>query len=80
MERLTSTLLRLMERIGHDDEGGSIINLPMTREDLADYAGLTIETVSRCFSRLRKQGVILLKDKGSVLVPHPEALERLAGD
>ncbi len=80
MERLTSTLLRLMERIGHDYEGGSMIDLPMTREDLADYAGLRFETVSRCFSQLRKKGVILLKDKGSVLVPHPEALERLAGD
>jgi CRP/FNR family transcriptional regulator len=80
MERLTSTLLRLMERTGRDHEGGSMIDLPMTREDLADYAGLRFETVSRCFSQLRKKGVILLKDKGSVLVPHPEALERLAGD
>jgi CRP/FNR family transcriptional regulator len=80
MERLTSTLLRLMERIGHNYEGGSAIDLPMTHEDLADYAGLRFETVSRCFSRLRQKGIILLKDKGSVLVPNPEDLEQLTGD
>lgn len=53
MERIASFLLELSERRG---DGG--ISLPMTRTDIADYLGLTMETVSRAFSQLKSGGII----------------------
>jgi CRP/FNR family transcriptional regulator len=50
-------------------------DLPLTRADMADFLGLTIETVSRQITRLRQDGVIALKANRHVTVPD---LERLA--
>jgi CRP/FNR family nitrogen fixation transcriptional regulator len=72
--RLASFLLTMSERNGD----GQHITLPMTRSDIADYLGLTIETVSRVFSQLRSQGVIQLKASTEVLVKSRHALEDLA--
>ena len=73
-ERLASFLLNMSERSGDAQH----ITLPMTRSDIADYLGLTIETVSRVFSQLRSQGVIQLKASSEVLVKSRDALEDLA--
>jgi len=43
--------------------------VPLTREAMADYLGLTIETVSRQFSALKKSGVIILEDARHIRVP-----------
>ena len=43
--------------------------LPLTREAMADYLGLTLETVSRQISALKKAGVIVLEGKRRVIVP-----------
>ena len=53
--------------------------LPMTRSDIADYLGLTIETVSRTLTALRKEGLIDIPSPGTVVVHNRPALERLAG-
>lgn len=53
MERIASFLLDLSAR---RDDGR--INLPMTRTDIGDYLGLTMETVSRAFSQLKTDGII----------------------
>ncbi len=53
---------------------GSKIELPMTRAEIADYLGLTIETVSRVFSKLRKEGVIDLPKPNQVYICKPERL------
>lgn len=78
-ERISSTLLNLMERIGRTGNHGTIIELPMSRADLADYAGVTVETVSRCFTRLRENGVIDTPDVRSIHIRQPEELARLSG-
>jgi CRP/FNR family transcriptional regulator len=52
-ERVASFLLQIARRADSDH-----FSLPMTRADIADYLGLTIETVSRALSRLRADGVI----------------------
>ena len=73
-ERVLSILFKLAERQGQRDPDGIFIDLPMTRGDLADYVGLTIETVSRTFTRLRKEGMIETPDVRSVYIP--KAAER----
>ena len=57
-ERVVTVLLKLAERIGQRDSGGWRIELPMSRSDLADYVGLTTETVSRTITRLRDEGAL----------------------
>jgi len=55
-------------------------DLPLTREAMADYLGLTLETVSRQMSALRRDGVIELQGKRHILVPSVEALMDETGD
>jgi CRP/FNR family transcriptional regulator, anaerobic regulatory protein len=54
-------------------------NLAMTRSDIADYLGLTIETVSRTLTRLRTEGLIDVMSQGEITICDPVALSGLAG-
>jgi CRP/FNR family transcriptional regulator len=77
-ERVASFLLglaRRKERLGKDVE---TLTLTMTRSDIADYLGLTIETVSRTFTALRKLGCIELDGAAVVKIVDRDALEELA--
>ncbi len=55
-----------------------VVALAMTRQDIADYLGLTIETVSRSLSQFERDGVIALPNTREVHLKNVEALERLA--
>ena len=57
MERIASFLLGLASRAADGR-----INLPMTRTDIGDYLGLTMETVSRAFSQLKTGGIIVQRN------------------
>jgi CRP/FNR family transcriptional regulator len=72
-ERIASFLLAMAER-----SGGERFVLPMTRADIADYLGLTIETVSRIFTQLRTDGLIALRGTSEVVIADREALEDIA--
>jgi CRP/FNR family transcriptional regulator len=61
-------------------DGSVVFDLPLTREAMADYLGLTLETVSRQVSALRKDGVISLEGKRRVTVPDMGRLMEEAGD
>jgi CRP/FNR family transcriptional regulator len=54
-------------------------DIPLTRADIADFLGLTIETVSRQITRLRKAGVIDLEGTRLVVIRNAAALEAAAG-
>lgn len=71
-ERLASFLVRLA-----DYQKSDTIHLPMKRVEIADFLGLTIETVSRTFTRLCKAGVLKLVDRTEVEICR-EDLEDLA--
>lgn len=60
--------------------GPMVFDLPLTREAMADYLGLTLETVSRQISALKKDGVIQLEGKRHVTVPDFDRLMLEAGD
>src|SRR5678815_1431199 len=55
-ERLVAFLLDIAQRLSTKNE----VNLPMSRQDIADHLGLTIETVSRTFTQLSENGAISL--------------------
>ncbi|GAB0117331.1 helix-turn-helix domain-containing protein [Acidisoma sp. 7E03] len=58
-ERVAAFLLEMSERL--QDTPLGTVDLPMNRGDMADYLGLTIETVSRCLSDLKRGGIIAVK-------------------
>jgi CRP/FNR family nitrogen fixation transcriptional regulator len=70
-ERVASFLTDLAERTGAHDE----VELPMSRQDMADYLGLTIETVSRTLTQLQSQGLIEISSCRHVRLKAPEALD-----
>ena len=61
-------------------KGSIAFDLPLTREEMADYLGLTLETVSRQMSALKRDGVIELADKRRIVVPNFDALSDQTGD
>lgn len=61
-------------------EGRITFDLPLTREAMADYLGLTLETVSRQISALRRDGIIALEGKRHVTVPDFDRLLEEAAD
>ncbi|HRN61935.1 MAG TPA: helix-turn-helix domain-containing protein [Luteimonas sp.] len=77
LERLASFLVRLREQMRIRDDDPRMA-LPMGRSDIADHLGLTVETVSRSFTRLREQGVIALPDPQHVEILDRKALMELA--
>jgi CRP/FNR family transcriptional regulator len=77
-ERLASFLM-MQSRQGtacHQPRGR--FTLPMTRGDIADYLGLTIETVSRTLTKLRAEGLIEIPSSTDMVIRDRESLESLA--
>ncbi len=60
--------------------GQATFDLPLTREAMADYLGLTLETVSRQMSALKRDGIIQLSGKRNVAIPDVGRLMEEAGD
>ncbi len=75
-EKVASFLLLMAERQG--SEGVDAVDVPMTRSDIADYLGLTIETVSRTLSKLKQDGLIALLTSAHIEIRDRERLEELA--
>ena len=75
-ERLAWFLSMLSSRSTGPDP--LVLDLAMQRQDIADYLGLTIETVSRTFTLFRDRGFLKLPRKRRVEIVRPDALARLA--
>src|ERR1700758_1085441 len=69
----------LLEMAGRKPDVVGAIELPMSRQDIADYLGLTIETVSRTFTQLAQSGTIALENSRRVVFRNRAALNRLNG-
>lgn len=70
-ERVTLFLAQMAAQ-----ESQPVVNLPMSREDIADYLGLNAETVSRILSRLKKSGLVTFLSHTQYVIPDMSALER----
>ena len=70
-ERVAGFLLDMAERADADER----LDLPMSRQDMADYLSLTIETVSRTLSQLQADGLISIPQSRTIVLEDREALE-----
>lgn len=74
VEKLASFLCVLSERVGENVDNQRQFTLPMSRSDIADFLGLTTETVSRTFTQLRKSKIIAIKNSYTITIQRPTAL------
>ena len=72
-ERVAGFLLEIADRVS----AGDAVELPMPRQDIADYLGLTIETVSRMMTHLEKVAAIALPTSRRVVLRNRSALNRI---
>lgn len=75
-ERVASFLLLMAERRKAGDN--KTIDIPMSRQDIADYLGLTIETVCRALSELKRARIIAIPNRHQIVVRNTEVLESMA--
>ena len=73
-ERVAAFLVDMAERQG----GLNQIELPMSRLDIGDYLGVTIETVSRTFSKFKETGIIRLLSLRSIEIKKCDALHEMS--
>ena len=79
-ERTAHFLVSAARRTGADRRRPVTIELPMTRQDIADYLGLTIETVCRVLSKLKRDGLIALEGRHRIVLLRMTDLQHLAGE
>jgi CRP/FNR family transcriptional regulator len=79
-ERAAHFLVSAVRRTGADRMRPVAIELPMTRQDIADYLGLTIETVCRVMSKLKRDGLISLEGRHRAILLRMADLQQLAGE
>ena len=72
-ERIAAFLLEMAERV----PGRNTVELPMSRQDIADYLGLTIETVSRTLTQLEHDAAIELSSSRRIVLRNRSALTQL---
>ena len=78
-----ATFVEMLQQRSRLDDGaaaGTALHLPMTRDQIANYLGLTLETVSRQFTALKKDGIIDTVDRRSITVLDHAALQDATGD
>ncbi len=78
-QRLAAFLLVMGHRWKTNGADGTVVQLPMARTDIADYLGVTIETVSRAFAEFKRLGYIALPKSNRAVLLNLPALYELAG-
>jgi CRP/FNR family transcriptional regulator len=79
-EKVASFLYLIATHIDPENDDKSSFDLPLSRADIADFLGLTIETVSRQMTKLRKEGVIHIENNRHVTVGDLDRLNYAAGN
>lgn len=77
--RIAQTLLRLAHQVGQREERGILIDLPLTRQDLAEMTGTTLYTVSRIVSRWEDEQLVETA-RERILIRYPHGLTLIAED
>jgi CRP-like cAMP-binding protein len=74
--RIASLLLKLADKTGAKVDGGTLIDMKLTKQDIAEMVGTTVETSIRTMSKFKKLGV-LSEQKGKILITNIEKLRAL---
>ena len=77
-EKVATFLVNLCVRLAPEHETLQNLTLPMNRSDIADFLGLTIETVSRTLTVMKRDKLISLPDANHVIIELPDALAHIA--
>lgn len=73
--RIAMVLLKLAKKVGAPVEGGVALTISLTRQDIADMVGSTIETTIRVISRFKKEGIV--KDSKGKMTLNVKGLEKI---
>lgn len=79
LERICGFLVEMERRIGRHENGIVALELPMSRREIGDHLGLTIETVSRQLTDLRERRAIATCGRSRIDILDPPGLRALAG-
>ena len=74
--RIANLLLELSRKIGKEEDGKIVIRAPITRQDLAEMTGTTVETAIRIMSKWKKEGIVNT-ERGKIEILDPDYLEDL---
>ena len=75
--RIAALLLKLAGKVGTETKEGLVIDMRLTKQDVADMVGTTVETSIRTFSKFKKQGLLSDKD-GRIVIKDQDGLEELS--
>ncbi len=75
--RIAALLLKLGNKVGVETREGLLIDMRLTKQDVADMVGTTVETSIRTFSKFKKDGLVMDSD-GKVIIKDREGLTRLS--
>ncbi len=76
--RIASLLLKLSEKVGVDEDGFRKIDFPLTRQEISEMVGTTVETCIRTISKFQKQGMV--KSSGGRIMIKEASLRNYFGD
>jgi len=75
--RIAALLLKLSNKVGVETKDGLLIDMRLTKQDVADMVGTTVETSIRTFSKFKKEGLVADAD-GKIIIRDREGLEELS--
>ncbi len=75
--RIAALLLKLAGKVGVESKEGLLIDMRLTKQDVADMVGTTVETSIRTFSKFKKQGLVSDSD-GKIIIKDKEGLAEMA--
>lgn len=76
--RVAHILLKLAARAGRADPEGTLITIPLSRQDIADMSGTTLETTIRIMSRFRAEGLVKTRSGGYCVILDQEKMQAVA--
>jgi CRP/FNR family transcriptional regulator len=75
--RIAALLLKLSGKIGRETKEGLLIDMRLTKQDVADMVGTTVETSIRTFSKFKKQGLVAGAD-GKIIIKDRQGLVKIS--
>ena len=78
VSRVASMLVEFSTKYGQEDEEGILIKLPINREDMASYCGVTRETISRKLSKFESDKLISVRGNKIIIITELEKLRELS--